>query len=346
MSDSTPRSADADLGWCYDIVDDVSRTFALTIAELDEPLSSEICIGYLLCRVADTIEDAEHIPASTQSELLALYHGVLDPGDVVTVSRFMESVEEWFPSTRSADWQVVAETPRVIATFQELPVASREEIRPPIQEMVDGMIEFIDRYAEDGGLRVQTLDELEEYCWYAAGTVGCLVTGLVTRDASPDLRDRLYETADSFGLLLQLVNVAKDVTVDYEEENNVYVPVDLLQAHGLTPGDIGDEDLSEEFEPVITTVVEEAEAHVEGARTWLGEMPTQRGNTLSAWAVPFLLAVGTMRELRDRPADVITDGDVQVSRDEVFALLEVFSGSTDPSVKDLEKRVRQGTLGQ
>ncbi|MFC6757692.1 squalene/phytoene synthase family protein [Halomicroarcula sp. GCM10025894] len=58
----TGRPSQEDIEWCYDAVHRVSRTFSLTISELDEPMARDICVGYLLCRVADTIEDAGHIP--------------------------------------------------------------------------------------------------------------------------------------------------------------------------------------------------------------------------------------------------------------------------------------------
>ncbi len=96
-------------------------------------------------------------------------------------------------------------------------------MRKPVRELVDGMAMFTDRYADEGGLRLQTLDELEEYCWYAAGTVGTLITGLVARGPLPSV-PRMRANARSFALLLQLVNIAKDVDSDYHEENNVYLP--------------------------------------------------------------------------------------------------------------------------
>jgi len=64
---------EADVEWCHETVQGVSRTFALTIDVLDDPMSTHICLGYLLCRVADTIEDAGHIPPEPQAELLRLY---------------------------------------------------------------------------------------------------------------------------------------------------------------------------------------------------------------------------------------------------------------------------------
>jgi farnesyl-diphosphate farnesyltransferase len=52
---------EVDEAWCYEAVQGVSRTFALTVDVLEEPMSTHICLGYLLCRVADTVEDAGHL---------------------------------------------------------------------------------------------------------------------------------------------------------------------------------------------------------------------------------------------------------------------------------------------
>jgi farnesyl-diphosphate farnesyltransferase len=334
----------ADLEWCYDAVEDVSRTFALTIAELEEPIARDICVGYLLCRVADTVEDAGHIPPAEKHALLRRYERALDPDREATVASFREHVAEWIPEEPDDDWIVVAESPRIVRTFDALEPASKRAIRPPVVELVSGMAMFVDRHADNGGLRLRTLEELEEYCWYAAGTVGTLVTGLLSRNADPSVRDTLHNNARSFALLLQLVNVAKDVAVDYEEENNVYLPKEFLEDHQLDTEDIRDPDKSDAFGPVIQRVVDRADRYLDGAQCWLEAMPEIRGNTLSAWAIPFLLAVGTIRELEERPEDVIREGDVKVTRSEVHAVMNAFGNGENPSVADLRAKIRRRPL--
>ncbi|MFC6864623.1 phytoene/squalene synthase family protein [Halomicroarcula sp. GCM10025817] len=340
----TDRSAQDDIEWCYDAVHRVSRTFSLTIAELDEPMARDICVGYLLCRVADTIEDAGHVPPGAQAELLRTYSRVLDPASDTTVRAFRSKVDEWLPATRSADWEVVDEAPRVVRVFRQLEGDSTETIRGPVRELVDGMAMFVDRYADDGGLRIKTLEELEEYCWYAAGTVGTLVTGLLTHAASEDQARRMEENARAFALLLQLVNVAKDAATDMEEENNVYLPLELLDAQGLDHSDVGQGANVESLVPVIERVTERAEQYLDGAQAWLEAMPITRGNTLSAWAIPFLLAVGTIRELRTRPADVVREGNVKITREEVHAVCQQFDGDAAPALGDLRRRIRSRPL--
>ena len=234
MSGREYAPAEADLAWCHEAVQGVSRTFALTVDVLEEPMASQICVGYLLCRVADTVEDAGHIPPDAQSDVLRTYRRAIDPDDETDIGEFREAVDEWLPAERDDDWTVVAEAPTVAATFEELDPEAQAAIVPPVLEMVDGMAMFVDRHATKGGLRIDDRDELEQYCYYAAGTVGNLITNLLTRgDLAEERAERLRETAEEFGLLLQLVNVSKDVYDDYTEENNVYLPAEWLEAEGV-----------------------------------------------------------------------------------------------------------------
>ena len=330
-ADRPPDSdADADLEWCHDAVQGVSRTFAITVDVLEEPMSSYICVGYLLCRVADTIEDAERIPPAEQSRLLRLYDRTLDPEDEYDVGAFADAVAPYLPDPddRSEDWAVVAEAPRVVRTFERFAPDVREAIAPPVRELTGGMAMFVERYEDTGGLRIQSREELEEYCYYAAGTVGNLITNLVTRgDVDSERRSRLYERAEEFGLLLQLVNIAKDVHDDYEAENNVYLPAEWLDDEGVPQDGV----IAPENRGGATTVVRRTANHarkfLDPAQTYLEHVPTTDGNTLAAWAIPFLLSVGTLRELVARPEDALSAKDVKVSREEVFAVIASTSGA-------------------
>jgi farnesyl-diphosphate farnesyltransferase len=331
--------------WYYDAVTTVSRTFALTIDELREPMAREICLGYLLCRIADTVEDARHIPPADRVALLETYSRALDPDDETSVEAFRTAVEPWIPEEPSDDWDVVARAPEAVAEFDALPPAAREVIRPSIRELVDGMATFVERYADAGGLRLQSFEELEAYCWYVAGTVGEFVTKLLVEDVEPAQRDSFRDDAESFALLLQLVNVAKDVATDYRTERNVYAPQDLLADEGLEPADIADASSGPAFAPVITQIVERAEQYLDGAQSWLETMPEVRGNTRSAWAIPFLLAVGTIRELKANPEAVIEEGGVTVSRREVLAVRARFARGSEPDIEALRREIRQAPLG-
>jgi farnesyl-diphosphate farnesyltransferase len=345
-------SADAagpseDLAWCHEVVQNVSRTFAITIDVLEEPMSSAICVGYLLCRIPDTVEDAGHIPPEEQVALLETYDAVLDPDDETTGEAFTTAVEQWVPDgDRSADWDLVAETERVLRVFDHQPERVREAIRPPARELVAGMAEFVDRYADDGGLRIETREELHEYCHYAAGTVGHLITNLVTDEDTPEeTRSVLEATAEPFGLALQLVNICKDVGADFREENNVYLPAEELRAEGVEQSAVCDPDNESGVVAVVRRTAADARECLDQAQRYLEYVPERDGNTVAAWAIPFLLAVGTLREVEARPADVLRTEGVKISRQEVGAVIDrAIDGLDGEELAELRATIAEGPL--
>ena len=340
MSGREYGPGEADLAWCHEAVQGVSRTFALTVDVLEEPMASQICVGYLLCRVADTVEDAGHIPPEAQSDVLRTYRRAIDPDEDADIVEFRAAVDEWLPAERDDDWTVVAEAPTIAATFEELDPEAQAAIVPPVLEMVDGMAMFVDRHATEGGLRIDDRDELEQYCYYAAGTVGNLITNLLTRgDLAEERARRLRETAEEFGLLLQLVNVSKDVYDDYTEENNVYLPAEWLEAEGVEQERVVHPENRESSARVVGRTADYARSFLDDAQAYLETMPLSNGNTMEAWTVPYLLAVGTLRELGSRPEDALTETGVKVSRQEVFAVMSAASDVGRDSLAELRQTI-------
>jgi len=333
---------DVDEAWCHEAVQGVSRTFALTVDVLEEPMSTHICLGYLLCRVADTVEDAGHLPSAEQAQLLRTYRDAVDPDSDVTVQQFRADVDEYVPAPeeRNDDWEVVAKSPTVLATFEALPADVRGAVVSPVVEMVEGMATFVGRYSDAGGLRIDDAEELEEYCHYAAGTVGELVTNLLTRtDVDPAQAERMEGTAEGFGQLLQLTNVSKDVYDDYVEENNVYLPGEWLEAEGVPQNEVVEPAHRTSAARVVQRTADHARGFLDDAQTYLESMPLVHGNTLEAWSVPFLLAVGTLRELRKNPEHALTERGVKVSREEVFAVTHAASTSGRDALSDLRAKI-------
>ncbi len=58
------------IAYCRKALPLTSRTFALGIELLADPLRDEIGVAYLICRVLDTIEDTTSLPAKSRSDLL------------------------------------------------------------------------------------------------------------------------------------------------------------------------------------------------------------------------------------------------------------------------------------
>ena len=101
--------------------------------------------------------------------------------------------------------------------------ATVREFSLPVQ-LFDDLIRAFEQ--DQTVTRYRNFDQLFQYCRYSANPVGRLVLGLCGyRDAE---RQAL---SDATCTALQLANFWQDVTVDLEK-NRIYLPLDLLEAHG------------------------------------------------------------------------------------------------------------------
>ena len=108
----------------------VSRTFALTIPQLPAPLRRVVGNFYLLCRIADTVEDATEIDGDTkaqyQQRFLEVMRGQTDP------QGFAKEVAPRLGQSVSKDErELVAKTSDVIAVTNTFQTDARSAIACP-----------------------------------------------------------------------------------------------------------------------------------------------------------------------------------------------------------------------
>jgi len=329
----------ADRAWAFDTVRSVSRTFALSIDLLEEPVASWICTGYLLCRTADTVEDEPSIPPERRADLLETYSAVLAAEEDVAAASFLSAATDAGPADGGDDWAALADTDRALRLLDSFDPEVQAAMQGVIREMADGMAGFLRRHADSGGLRLETVEELEEYCWYVAGTVGKLFTDLLGCHGA--IGDPDPEDARAFALLLQLVNIAKDVRGDFESEDNVYLPGEWLAEEGVDHAAVGDPSATPAVARVVGRVVDRAAGYAPGARRYLRTLPEDEAGLLEAAGLPYLLALGTLRELRGREREAVVEGGVKLARPEVEALVaEMRGGVTQAELGRLAEQVR------
>ena len=90
------------------------------------------------------------------------------------------------------------------------------------------MASVVERTGPDGVLRLDSIPELQSYCYIVAGIVGEMLTDLFLLER-PDLApiaDYLRQRSVAFGEGLQLVNILKDSADDSVEGRN-YLPYDI-----------------------------------------------------------------------------------------------------------------------
>lgn len=219
----------AELGLSVEALDrllvETSRTFALAIPLLAEPTRRTVSIAYLLFRVADTLEDAETWPRSLRAEELDCFAELLrGQGSAET------AVARWAanpPSTHAGYMRLLALTPALLHSFEQLGSVT-DIVRAHTLKTTLGMRDVLLQTQDTDSrrtVRLQTLEELRQYCYTVAGIVGELLTDVFVHDAPTLEAEKAALRADErlFGEGLQLVNILKD-EADDASEDRVFIP--------------------------------------------------------------------------------------------------------------------------
>jgi farnesyl-diphosphate farnesyltransferase len=304
--------------FCREILPAVSRTFALSIRLLPGVLGSAVRCSYLICRVADTIEDDLELAASDKASLLDLLTLSFDDTDAAAQLARRGSSLHASPAYR----RLVEHTDLVFVVFHDLPPRTREHVRRWVGEMIAGMRKFVLAYPH--GVRIQSLDEYKEYCYYVAGTVGYLVTDLWHEHSSsigPREHGFLRQRCASFAQALQTVNILKDVARDAEQENAIYVPEELLRAYGSAQSTILAPERAKENGAALGALIRLAWRDLDQATAYLLAIPRRAVAIRLSCALPLLFASATLRDLERRSVALARREAVKISRSEVKSLM-------------------------
>ena len=303
------------LGSCTDILPKVSRTFAISILNLKGHLRTAVITSYLLCRIADTIEDDSKAPLEKRTLLFNLLKESLNDDEAV------DEFENTASAVLSGDdsyLELINKTRNVFVLHRSLNQQAQESINRWVSEMIKGMNSFIIRYPK--GIHVQTIEEFREYCYYVAGTVGHLLTDL-WKTYSPRIDNRTYQTldnlSDAFGEGLQTVNILKDIATDIKEENAVFIPENKLKTHGSSHRDILDPGHLANNKLVIADMINLAKEDLDKALQYYFTLPRLDFNIKRFCILPLLFAIATLRELSNTDAMLKMDGQVKITRKEV-----------------------------
>jgi farnesyl-diphosphate farnesyltransferase len=347
-ADDTPAPTASELQaaerFCREILPAASRTFALSIRALPGTLGRAVLAAYLICRIADTVEDeqalAPEAKAALLGELLRCFDGP------APASAFPDLVVPDLGGD-AQHVRLVRHTPDVFTLYRSLPPRTRAHVRRWVTEMVEGMQRFVLRYPD--GIRIQTLDEFREYCYYVAGTVGYMLTDL-WHEHSPSIGRRRYRVlrrhCRAFGQALQTVNILKDVAQDAAGENSIYLPEQALRRHGSSHATILAPEFARQNHAAVAELIELAWRDLDEARTYLLQLPRRAVSIRLFCVYPLLFAYATLRDLTGTTAMLTTAGSPKISRREVKRLL--VSGAilvmSNRGVRWLIERARKGTF--
>ncbi|MDQ2908560.1 MAG: squalene/phytoene synthase family protein [Candidatus Eremiobacteraeota bacterium] len=307
------------------IIARVSRTFAIGITVLPGDLGKAVLVGYLLCRIADTIEDDGAATAARRQALLALFVDCF--GDREKAENFAHEASDI--RADASYLELMRGTHLIFDLLHSLPKGSAEIVGRWTCELARGMSEFVGRYPS--GIRIQTLPEYRRYCYYVAGTVGHLLTDLWMFH-SPYVRardhERLLVNCEAFGEALQTINILKDIAWDIEHENAAYIPEDLLRARGSSHQTILHGDWRIQNREALVALTQLARDDIRKSLDYFNAIPRMALQIRLFCLLPILFAVATLREIERSTAMLQSGGNVKITRGEVRSLILAGSVST------------------
>ena len=132
----------------------------------------------------------------------------------------------------------------------------------PYYEMIEGQ-EF-----DAHPVRMETIDQLLQYCDLVAGSVGKMLLPILTPKATVDLKP----FAIALGRAFQLTNILRDIGEDYRRDR-VYLPKSLMNAHHYSLSDLQQSLINKSFIAMWEELATLAERYYQQALPMLIHFP-------------------------------------------------------------------------
>lgn len=260
-------SLDAAFHSCRRVTRDCARNFYYGLRLTPEPKHSALCAVYAWMRRADDLADE---PGPVQAR-----RDALDEFGRRTRLLWLRG-----PHSRPADddplWPALGHTVHAYG----LPQSHFDQL---LNAQIDDL--SVRRY--------ETFDELYEYCYRVASTVGLICVHVWGHDGSSDAG----QLAEWRGVAFQLTNILRDVAVD-AKIGRVYLPREDLRRHELTPEQLLDWKRPEACEAIIREQVARAKAFYEKSAPLDGMVHPDGRATLRAMTDIYF---GILRRIEKEP---------------------------------------------
>ena len=332
--------ATADLVYQERILQGVSRTFALTIPQLPTPLTRVVGNAYLLCRIADTIEDDKHLPYADKRRFSERFIRVVGSKlDAQQSAREGESdlvddgmadgnpgAEQFArdlyprlsPTATDSERDLIQHTSTVIRITHSFNQRQQAALYRCIRIMADGMARYQEANVANG---LKDQQDMDSYCYHVAGVVGEMLTELFCDYSSAINQhyDEMMELAVSFGQGLQMTNILKDIWDD-QRRDMCWLPQSVLESYGVRLDGESPLQNGKEFRQALGHLIGVARMHLGNALNYTLLLPRHEVGIrrFCLWALG--MAILTLRKINSHRR--FTSGDeVKISRRSVKATI-------------------------
>lgn len=212
----------AELG--KEILRDVSRSFYLTLRALPAGMREATSVGYLLARASDTIADCGG-PRLERQALLEDFRTLIVGGEIPGFFGQAAQVSHE-TGVKPGEAVLMGRLEDVFLWWQSLPPREREAVRDVVSTIVSGQLWDLERFPEGQVVTLDWAEEVEEYCYRVAGSVGEFWTEVGfgnDENFANKSQDDMKSLGRNYGKGLQLINILRDEAED-RKRGRCYLP--------------------------------------------------------------------------------------------------------------------------
>ena len=301
------------LDYCKWALQSVSRSFALTIPLVEEALLAPIMVGYLEARILDTFEDdigKRHVSLEERVNAMNAIMEILERPDSQMAKRkakeLAREAEDWVQDEHYRG--LVKNFDKVLTVHRSLDERTKASMVRWMHEMNAGMQKYLQQ-------PVYSFEDLNEYCYFVAGTPSGFLTELIRTRAkklTPKASQVLHDNERDFGLFLQKVNIIRDFREDILQNEKIFWPGYLFDKHQLKPQELLDPAHEKQAMEMLNAMVDNAVTHVTPVHDYLTAVPDEYAGFRQGAAINFAMGVATLGEVRgnrdvfygDRPVKI------------------------------------------
>ncbi len=300
--------------YCEAVLPKVSRTFAPTIRRLPRGLRVPVTVAYLLCRIADTIEDSAQLSIEQKKNMLTLYANIFSANDEKAYNQLLKELKA-LPN-QTEDEKLAHRLPVVMEVFRSFSPSMQGHIARWVAEMSLGMRKYAQARQKPRLQFLRSMKELDEYTYYVAGTVGYLLTELFSfysNKITPVVKSKLVQLAESFGKGLQMVNIIRDMAADLRRGQS-YIPDELLQKYRLTRETIFQKENADRAEKLLNELISDAVKHLDKALDYTLTIPKEETRIRLFCILPLFWAMRTLELIQRNTLALLGSEKIKISR--------------------------------
>ena len=311
------------LDYCKWALQSVSRSFALTIPLVEEALLAPIMVGYLEARILDTFEDdigKRHVSLEERVHAMNAIMEILERPDSQMAKRkakeLAREAEDWVQDEHYRG--LVKNFDKVLTVHRSLDERTKASMVRWMHEMNAGMQKYLQQ-------PVYSFEDLNEYCYFVAGTPSGFLTELIRTRAkklTPKASQVLQDNERDFGLFLQKVNIIRDFREDILQNEKIFWPGYLFDKHQLEPQELLDPAHEKQAMEMLNAMVDNAVAHVTPVHDYLTAVPDEYAGFRQGAAINFAMGVATLGEVRGNRDVFYGDRPVKITHEARDLILE------------------------